>query len=329
MKKPLYPITCGDLGSTAQEVETNLRKHFTLASKWDCVMLLDEADVFLARRKSADLDRNSIVSVFLRMLEYYKGLLFLTTNRVGAFDEAFKSRVHISLFCKYQFQSLLQRIKISTMILTRETDPNFDKKTTIKVWKTFIKQAKKKLESEGRKNVTVNSGEIKEFARSHWEENPKARWNGRQIRNAFHTAVAMAEFQARENEIGEGYDANKDVKITIGREQFEKIAKTAKEFDDYMNETTGATGDSKAAKLGMRKREKEAEKKKEREDAKAKEKKSKTEKKKDDSTDNSDSSEEDVKAKSAAKKGKRKKKSESDSDDSDSDSESDGYKKTR
>jgi hypothetical protein len=100
VKRPLYPITCGDLGSTAEDVEYNLKKHFTLASRWDCVMLLDEADVFLARRKAEDLHRNSIVSVFLRMLEYYKGLCFLITNRVGAFDEAFKSRVHISLSYK-------------------------------------------------------------------------------------------------------------------------------------------------------------------------------------------------------------------------------------
>lgn len=70
MDKPLYPITCGDLGSIAEDVETNLKKHFTLASRWDCVMLLDEADVFLAKRKLEDLQRNSIVSVFLRMLEY-------------------------------------------------------------------------------------------------------------------------------------------------------------------------------------------------------------------------------------------------------------------
>jgi SpoVK/Ycf46/Vps4 family AAA+-type ATPase len=101
MEKPLYPITCGDLGSSADDVEKNLKKHFTLASRWDCVMLLDEADVFLAKRMLENLQRNSIVSVFLRMLEYYKGLLFLTTNRVGTFDEAFTSRVHISLFCKY------------------------------------------------------------------------------------------------------------------------------------------------------------------------------------------------------------------------------------
>lgn len=107
MMKPLYPITCGDLGSTAEAVEKGLKKHFTLASKWNCVMLLDEADVFLAKRKQEDLVRNSIVSVFLRMLEYYKGLLFLTTNRVGAFDEAFKSRVHISLFCESHHNCLL------------------------------------------------------------------------------------------------------------------------------------------------------------------------------------------------------------------------------
>ncbi|KAH5013646.1 hypothetical protein HBI75_193830 [Parastagonospora nodorum] len=302
MGKPLYPITCGDLGSTAQEVEVNLRKHFTLASKWDCVMLLDEADVFLAQRKNENLERNSIVSVFLRMLEYYKGLLFLTTNRVGAFDEAFKSRVHISLFY-----------------------PNFDKETTIQVWKTFIKQAKKKLDSEGRKNVTVASSEIKKFAKTHWEENPKARWNGRQIRNAFHTAVAMAEFQAREKETGEGYDADKDVKITIGREQFEKIAKTAKEFDNYMTETMGDTYDGKASRTGMRKKEREAERKREkereREDAKAREKKGKGSKKKDASSDESDSSEEDVKEKSGSKKARGKKKSETESENSDSGSE--------
>jgi len=36
--------------------------------------------------------------VFLRVLEYYSGILFLTTNRVGTLDEAFKSRIHLSLY---------------------------------------------------------------------------------------------------------------------------------------------------------------------------------------------------------------------------------------
>ena len=42
----------------------------------------------------------SLFPVFLRALEYYRGLLFLTTNRVNTFDEAFKSRIHVSLYYK-------------------------------------------------------------------------------------------------------------------------------------------------------------------------------------------------------------------------------------
>lgn len=79
-------------------MEAELKEKFHLAELWDCVLLLDEADVFLAQRTRTDIKRNSLVSVFLRVLEYFTGMLFLTTNRVGAFDEAFKSRIHISLY---------------------------------------------------------------------------------------------------------------------------------------------------------------------------------------------------------------------------------------
>lgn len=63
--RPLFPITCGDVGETAAMVEMNLAKHFELAHKWGCVTLLDEADVFMqARSRGAanDIQRNSIVS---------------------------------------------------------------------------------------------------------------------------------------------------------------------------------------------------------------------------------------------------------------------------
>lgn len=102
-RKPLFVITCGDLGLTPHEVEASLKNVFRLAHLWDCVLLLDEADVFLSQRSKSDMKRNALVSVFLRVLEYYNGLLFLTTNRVGAVDEAFKSRIHLSLYyvCPY------------------------------------------------------------------------------------------------------------------------------------------------------------------------------------------------------------------------------------
>ncbi|KAI4707153.1 hypothetical protein J4E89_008092 [Alternaria sp. Ai002NY15] len=250
MEKPLYPITCGDLGSSAEDVEKNLKKHFTLASRWDCVMLLDEADVFLAKRKLEDLQRNSIVSVFLRMLEYYKGLLFLTTNRV---------------------------------------DPNFDKETTLKVWKTFIDQTKFVLESSGRTNVTVDAEGIEKFAKKHWKENKQARWNGRQIRNAFHTAVAMAEFGVRSRNASADYDDGKDVKISVGRTEFEKIANTAKEFGVYMTETMGDP-DFVASRDGLRKQQKEP---KEKTKKKKKKKQSKSKKQSESSSSESESEDED------------------------------------
>lgn len=66
-RRPLFPITCGDIGSTAERVEAQLNTYFDMAHKWGCVLLLDEADVFLARReKGGDLQRNGIVSGRLR-----------------------------------------------------------------------------------------------------------------------------------------------------------------------------------------------------------------------------------------------------------------------
>lgn len=107
--KPLFVITCGDLGLTPNAVETSLKNVFRLAHLWDCVLLLDEADVFLTQRSKSDMTRNALVSVFLRVLEYYNGLLFLTTNRVGTIDEAFKSRIHLSLYYVSLTNSKTQR----------------------------------------------------------------------------------------------------------------------------------------------------------------------------------------------------------------------------
>lgn len=52
----------GDLGTTATEVERALEMNFSLANKWDCILLLDEADVFLAERTKEDFKRNGLVA---------------------------------------------------------------------------------------------------------------------------------------------------------------------------------------------------------------------------------------------------------------------------
>lgn len=47
---------------------------------WKCVPLLDEGDVFLKERTQAALQHNALLSVLLRVLEYYKRVLILTFN---------------------------------------------------------------------------------------------------------------------------------------------------------------------------------------------------------------------------------------------------------
>lgn len=77
-------------------MEKALQLIFARATRWNAVLLLDEADVFMSERGN-DLERSAIVGVFLRLLDYYPGLLFLTTNRLKVIDPAFASRITLSL----------------------------------------------------------------------------------------------------------------------------------------------------------------------------------------------------------------------------------------
>ncbi|KAF2416992.1 ATPase [Tothia fuscella] len=94
---PLHSITSGDLGSPPHEVEQSLTSALELVSRWNAVLLVDECDVFLEARANHDIERNRLVSIFLRTLEYFEGILFMTTNRMNNIDPAFHSRIHISL----------------------------------------------------------------------------------------------------------------------------------------------------------------------------------------------------------------------------------------
>ncbi|KAI8952755.1 P-loop containing nucleoside triphosphate hydrolase protein [Xylaria longipes] len=97
LRVPLYCMGAGDLGTNSAQVEKGLTRALDMVAKWNAVLLLDECDVFLEARSTDNLDRNRIVSIFLRTLEYYQGLLFLTTNRVKNMDQAFNSRIHFRL----------------------------------------------------------------------------------------------------------------------------------------------------------------------------------------------------------------------------------------
>jgi hypothetical protein len=89
--KPLYRVHSGQLGITAESVEANLTDILRRAERWGAILLLDEADVYI-RQRDNDLQHNAIVAEFLRTLEYFSGLLFMTTNRTNDVDDAILSR---------------------------------------------------------------------------------------------------------------------------------------------------------------------------------------------------------------------------------------------
>jgi hypothetical protein len=91
IRRPLYRVHSGQLGLSVAAMETALKDVLTRAQRWGAVMLIDEADVYIKRRND-DMTMNAVVGVFLRVLEYFNGLLFLTTNRVDDIDEAIISR---------------------------------------------------------------------------------------------------------------------------------------------------------------------------------------------------------------------------------------------
>ncbi|KAH6640030.1 P-loop containing nucleoside triphosphate hydrolase protein [Truncatella angustata] len=114
MHQPLYSMSAGELGETATEVEESLDKVLELVSKWNAILLLDECDMFVEARTATDIRRNRLISIFLKKLEYYQGVMFLTTNHISNFDAAFESRIHLTI--RY---------------------PALDAKSRLLIWKTF------------------------------------------------------------------------------------------------------------------------------------------------------------------------------------------------
>ncbi|KAL6918442.1 hypothetical protein FSST1_009937 [Fusarium sambucinum] len=228
-KKPLFQITCGDLGSTAREVEEELERNFALASRWGCILLLDEADVFLSARDRMDFVRNGLVAVFLRVLEYYTGILFLTTNRIGDFDEAFASRVHMSLYY-----------------------PELDEQKTIRVFELNLDLIQDRFNKQGRE-IRYDASSIQDFARQHFLKHKFSRWNGRQIRNLCQTALAVAEYDTQ----GEDLEAKVDnsIPVSLQLKYFKIVQEAYLGFAEYLGDIRGTKGDRRAIDFQLRARQ--------------------------------------------------------------------------
>ena len=115
VERPLFSVQCSQLGIEADDLESELLKIFVRANRWNAILLLDEADVYIAKR-GIDLNQNAIVGVFLRVLEYYSGVLFLTTNRGDTVDDAIASRCVARI--DYKVPTQAQQAKIWYVLST-------------------------------------------------------------------------------------------------------------------------------------------------------------------------------------------------------------------
>lgn len=202
-RRPLLSLTSGDISTSmsAGSVERNLGYFLQLGERWGALVLLDEADVYLEERRTKDLHRNGLVSIFLRALEYYRGVLFLTTNRVEAFDSAFTSRIHVTLHYRRLSDEDRMRVWMN----------NFERIERDSAGKCFVPQSARQYAYE--------SDEVRDL-----------RWNGREIRNGLQTAVALAETEALED----GVDT-----VTVTDKHLRAVAKMSKGFKDFLRKRRG------------------------------------------------------------------------------------------
>ncbi|CAG8984023.1 hypothetical protein HYALB_00002963 [Hymenoscyphus albidus] len=181
------------------------------------VVLLDEADVFLEQRSLHDLQRNALVSgiekstMFLRVLEYYDGILILTSNRVGTFDEAFKSRIQLALH--YKNLKLWQRHSIWKNFINRlkgfSATHRAGTVSKPKRQDSFLSTSK-----AANRDLGTDTADLKK----HLDDLAKEEMNGRQIRNAITTARQLAMY--------------KEVQMNYGH--LKHVVKVAGEFDRYL-----------------------------------------------------------------------------------------------
>ncbi|KAJ1323735.1 NTP/NDP exchange transporter [Microdochium nivale] len=201
LHRPLLTLTVADIGTVETRVESELLKWFSLAEVWNAVLLVDEADIFLERRQNRDLARNGLVSAFLRRMEYFKGLLFLTTNRVGQIDDAFISRIHVAI----GYEAL-------------------NPESRSKIWQGFFS----KLARERAGKIQISPAARK------WVLGRTAlgglQMNGRDIRNSLQTAITLAE---AEHEEDPDFDPEK-MTVIIDQSHFQRVLDITDKFHSYV-----------------------------------------------------------------------------------------------
>ena len=211
LKCPLYAVSAGDLGTDPGSLERDLTRIMAITHVWGAILLLDEADIFLEARQPRDIHRNSLVSVFLRLTEYYQGILFFTTNRVETFDEAFHSRIHMGI----RYEDLKPAARKA-------------------VWQRHVGKVEKMAMEESK--TGKGKQKMKPFTDSDFNELSKRNMNGRQVCIASCTVngyFADNAFQIK-NTVKTGQSIALSEEVTFSIEHVKRVLEVAEVFEDDM-----------------------------------------------------------------------------------------------
>jgi len=168
---PLYSLSAGEIGIAPGLVEASLRDALEKCAMWNAVFLLDECDVFLEKRELNSLKRNELVSIFLRLVEYYEGMMFLTTNRINIIDPAFESRIDVAVSYPELTPPLRRQVWVN--FITRlpshmwsVSEKDFDKLAEAELNGRQIKSAVKTAQMlAGRERVRLEMGHLRKVLR--------------------------------------------------------------------------------------------------------------------------------------------------------------------
>jgi SpoVK/Ycf46/Vps4 family AAA+-type ATPase len=154
-QRPLYRVSLGNL---TEYDESRIDNLFRQAHVWNAILLIDEAEVILAERTMENMKQSAWVAVFLRKIEYFEGILFLTTNQIHFIDQAFESRVTVGI----RF-------------------PTMDKEQRIDVWQKLLEPTKK---------LWGNDALVGKEKLSGWAHHEL---NGRHIHNVISSALLLRQ----------------------------------------------------------------------------------------------------------------------------------------
>jgi len=172
----------------------------------------------LQRHKQRALTRQqNRAVVFLRILEYYEGILILTSNRVGTFDEAFKSRIQVAIHYDKLTKRSRRQIWQNFFDMLEESPPT--PAAARMDGKSPPHGQQDGPHAEAAEEEPANVAELER----HLDELASEEMNGQQIRNAIVTARQLAKHR-RER---------------LGWDHLSQVIRTAAAFNRYLEKVRG------------------------------------------------------------------------------------------